>query len=113
MQKPISTPDSFRNLVSDHNPSLLQKRKRQPEDDEVKIQSKRALKKKRLQESRKVMTIDGNLDLTEGIDTAIGQMDNRLLVDWVAQKTKRFAPDMSVVELEDLYLPGTTIRKYL
>lgn len=44
------------------------------------------------------------------INTAIGEMDNRLLADYVAQCTKRFGEDLSLVELEDMHVPGKTDR---
>ncbi|KAL8985561.1 MAG: hypothetical protein Q9205_000763 [Flavoplaca limonia] len=44
-----------------------------------------------------------------GINTAISKMDTRLLADYVAQRTKRFGDDLSVVELEDLYIPEIAI----
>ncbi len=49
---------------------------------------------------------DDDLDVERGINRAIARMDNRLTADHVAQRTKRFESDMSLVELEDLYLPG-------
>jgi hypothetical protein len=33
-------------------------------------------------------------------------MDGRLLADYVAQRTKRFGGDLSLVELEDRHIPG-------
>lgn len=33
-------------------------------------------------------------------------MDSQLLADFVAQKTKRQLPNLSLVELEDLHIPG-------
>lgn len=42
------------------------------------------------------------------INTAVGQMDTRLLADYIARCTKRFGDDLSVVELEDLHVPGKT-----
>ncbi|KAI4227151.1 MAG: hypothetical protein L6R36_002648 [Xanthoria steineri] len=43
------------------------------------------------------------------INTAIGEMDNRLLADYVAQCTKRFGEDLSLVELEDMHVPESAI----
>lgn len=47
------------------------------------------------------------------INTAIGKMDNHLLADYVAQRTKRFGEDLSLVELEDMHVPGKTERECL
>lgn len=52
-------------------------------------------------------------DTDSNINTAIGKMDNRLLADYVAQRTKRFGEDLSLVELEDMHVPGKTERVYL
>lgn len=49
---------------------------------------------------------DADLDVELGINHAIGRMDSRLIADYVAQKTKRFGSDLSVVELEDVHIPG-------
>ena len=49
---------------------------------------------------------DNNLDLDLGLNLAIAKLDNRLLADYVAKQTKRFFPNLSLVELEDRYIPG-------
>lgn len=50
---------------------------------------------------------DADVDLENGVNNALGRMDNRLLADYVAQKTKRFESSLSLVELEDKHIPGT------
>ncbi|KAL8862296.1 MAG: hypothetical protein Q9178_001305 [Gyalolechia marmorata] len=45
----------------------------------------------------------------EDINPDIGMMDNRLLADYVAQRTKRFGEDLSLVELEDMHIPESAI----
>ena len=50
---------------------------------------------------------DGSLDLVPGINQAIARSNSALLADFVAQRTKRFASDLSLVELEDQHIPGT------
>jgi protein CMS1 len=49
---------------------------------------------------------DQDLDTENGINVAVSHMDGRLLADYVAQRTKRFQPELSLVELEDRYIPG-------
>ncbi len=49
---------------------------------------------------------DDNLDLDQGLNLAIAKLDNRLLADYIAKRTKRFFPDLSLVELEDRYVSG-------
>ncbi|KAL8854885.1 MAG: hypothetical protein Q9221_000391 [Calogaya cf. arnoldii] len=48
-------------------------------------------------------------DTDSEINTAISKMDNRLLADYVAQRTKRFGEDLSLVELEDMHVPESAI----
>ncbi|KAL8784564.1 MAG: hypothetical protein Q9213_003912 [Squamulea squamosa] len=43
------------------------------------------------------------------INPAICRMDNRLLADYVAQRTKRFGDHLSLVELEDMHIPESAI----
>ena len=87
------------------------KRKLDFKVDEGEIKSKRSIKKRRSRKGKGLADDDEILDLERGINTAIGQMDSRLLADWVAQQVKRFAPDLSMVELEDQYLPGMNVLK--
>ena len=47
-----------------------------------------------------------HIDVVNGINMAIGGMDSQLLADYFAQSTKRFNSELSLVELEDRYLPG-------
>ena len=49
---------------------------------------------------------DHNLDLDKGLNVVIAKLDNRLLADYVAKRTKRFFPDLSLFELEDKYVSG-------
>lgn len=50
---------------------------------------------------------DIDLNLGQGLNLTIAKLDNSLLADYVAQRTKRSCPDLSLVELEDRYIPGT------
>ena len=49
---------------------------------------------------------DNDLDLDRGLNLAIAKLDSPLLADYVAQKNKRFVPDLSPVELEGKYISG-------
>ncbi|KAK8185317.1 U3-containing 90S pre-ribosomal complex subunit-domain containing protein [Phyllosticta capitalensis] len=53
---------------------------------------------------------DEDLDEAKGLNRSIGRMDSRLLADYMAQRTRRFEPDLSMVELEDRYVPEKAIR---
>ncbi|KAL8794784.1 MAG: hypothetical protein Q9195_002738 [Heterodermia aff. obscurata] len=88
------------------NLPLSIKRKQSEETDEDRKLSKRAIKKRRSEKTNPSVGEVGILDNERGINSAIGKMDRQLIADWVAQRIRRFAPDMSVVELEDQYLPG-------
>lgn len=49
---------------------------------------------------------EADLDVEAGLNKAFERMDSQLLADHVAQKTTRFATDLSSVELADLYISG-------
>jgi protein CMS1 len=84
------------------SPSIENSGKRKREDKAV---DKKAKKQKRTKKPKDINEDD--LDATLGVNLGIGRMDGQLLVDYVAQRTKRSKPKLSTVELEDLYLPGT------
>ena len=92
--------------VSRANLPLSTKRKQGFENGDDQQISKRAIKKQR---SEKIDPSAGEvevLDLEQGINSAIGKMNSQLIADWVAQRIRRFASDLTMVELEDQYLPG-------
>lgn len=68
----------------------------------------------RLTRKKKVKRIgegeDETLNLEQAINTSIGKYDNRLLADFVAQRTKRFNPGLTLLELEDIHLPEQAFR---
>lgn len=81
-------------------PMPATKRKREDELQE----SKRAAKRKK---SKKLGNVDDQaLDVEIGVNHAIARMDSGLMADHVAQRTKRFRTEMSLVEAEDLHVPG-------
>ena len=47
-----------------------------------------------------------DLDLVQGLNLTIAKLDNRLLADYVAKKTKWFSPNLSLLELEDMCISG-------
>lgn len=49
---------------------------------------------------------EADLDVEAGLNRAFERMDSQLLADHIAQKTTRFATDLSSVELSDLYISG-------
>lgn len=78
------------------------KRKR---NDEAQLESKRAKKKRKNGKAPKDVD-DSTLDMELSVNHAIGQMNNSLLADHIAQRTRRFRSELSAVELEDLHIPG-------
>jgi protein CMS1 len=48
---------------------------------------------------------EDELDEELGVNLAIAQMDGNLMVNYVARRTKKFEPNLSTVELDELYLP--------
>ncbi|KAF2103958.1 hypothetical protein NA57DRAFT_70170 [Rhizodiscina lignyota] len=85
-------------------PQSLKRKREEPLEEPKK-------KKKRQKKSKKPKDIDDDhLDEKLGINRAIANMDGRLLADLVAQRTKRFEPSLSLVELEDKYIPEKAIQ---
>lgn len=77
------------------------KRKR---DADGKEESKRAAKRKKAKKPKDIE--DDALDVEKGVNQAIAHMDAQLMADHIAQRTKRFHSDLSLMELEDLHVPG-------
>lgn len=71
----------------------------------------RATKRKKVKEGK--AEDDREIDLEAGVNLAIGKMDAPLLADYVAQRTKRFGGDLSVVELGDKHIPGMNCPRYI
>jgi protein CMS1 len=90
-------------ISSSDNEHSSKKRKRSDED--AAAEKKAARKKKRTLKKPKDID-DEHLDDKLGVNHAIAHMDSRLFVDHLAQRVKRFRPELSVVELEDMYIPG-------
>ncbi len=100
---PVSTRSPAANFSTSSSPSRIIKRKRDNHDGQESTVAKPAKRKK----AKKAKQDDNeNLDLEIGVNLAIGKLDSRLLADYVARRTKRFFPNLSLVELEDLHIPG-------
>lgn len=72
--------------------------------DEAKVSLATKRKAKKAKRARPAQ--DTDVDIENGINNALGRMDNRLLADYVAQKTKRFESNLSLIELGDKHIPG-------
>lgn len=85
------------------------KRKRENDNDnDAPTESKRAAKRKKAKKPKDVQ--DDALDEEKGVNHAIAHMDSSLMADHIAQRTKRFKPDLSLVEAEDLHVPCKHMR---
>ncbi|KAL8972507.1 MAG: hypothetical protein Q9183_000518 [Haloplaca sp. 2 TL-2023] len=81
------------------------KRKREKQEDDAAKSMKHARSS-----NQRISEITGShLKAAPSIDDAIGKMDNRLLADYVAQRSKRFGQHLSLVELEDMHIPEAAI----
>jgi len=78
-------------------PTKANKRKRDAD-------GKKSAKRRKLKKPKDVE--DDALDAELGVNHAIGHMDNSLMADHIAQRTRRFRPKLSVVEVEDFHIPG-------
>lgn len=78
-------------------PQTSNKRKRDTE-------GKKSAKRRKLKKPKDVD--DEALDVELGVNHAIAHMDSRLMADHMAQRTRRFQPDLSLVEVEERYIPG-------
>ena len=47
-----------------------------------------------------------DLDLVHGLNLTIAKLDSRLLADYIAKRTKWFSPNLSLKELEEMYISG-------
>ncbi|KAI5249501.1 hypothetical protein E4T43_00920 [Aureobasidium subglaciale] len=90
------------------------KRKREDGDeDEAPATQTKAAKRKKAKNAKKAKQPkdieEDALDLELGVNHAIAHMDSQLLADHVAQRTKRFHTELSVMELEDMHIPSHAI----
>ena len=76
---------------------ISNKRKRDAE-------GKKSAKRRKLKKPKDVD--DEALDVELGVNHAIAHMDSRLMADHVAQRVRRFQPELSLVEVEERYIPG-------
>ncbi|KAF1992301.1 hypothetical protein K402DRAFT_344489 [Aulographum hederae CBS 113979] len=70
---------------------------------------KRLQQKKRRTKKKPDDVNDEDLDRSAGVNDAIKFMDSALLADHIARRTKRYQPEASLVELEDLHVPANAV----
>lgn len=85
---------------------ISKKRKR---GTKVQVAPKEGAKKAKSKKAKR--DEDDGLDLEAGINTAFANMDNQLVSDYIAQKTRKFESDLSSIELEDKYISGLSLPK--
>jgi protein CMS1 len=84
-------------------PSSKKRKHDAPSKEDKKSSKRRKLKKQKDVE-------DEALDVDLGVNHAIAHMDSRLMADHIAQRTKRFRPELSLVEVEDVHISGLCYR---
>ncbi|KAK3700343.1 Protein cms1 [Vermiconidia calcicola] len=72
-----------------------------------KPEEKSTAKRRKLKKPKDVD--DEALDVELGVNHAIAHMGSQLMADHVAQRTKRYQPELSLVEAEDYYIPEKAI----
>lgn len=78
------------------------KKRHASEDSSHANQGKRNAKRLKTQKSVPLSSSNH----AENFNPAVAGLSSQLLADHVAQSTKRFAPNLSAVELQDRYIPG-------
>jgi protein CMS1 len=106
--------------MSDLQEPLLERLSFTPEQQEAGPTNKHSIKRKRDRDeghppkkaakktkgNKAKNTKDDDLDVESRINNAFSHMDNQLLADYMAQRTRKYESDLSTIELEDKYLPG-------
>ena len=90
--------EGFSDSASPPPPSKKRKQESSANED------KKSSRRRKLKKPKDVE--DEALDVDLGVNHAIAHMDSRLMADHIAQRTKRFRPELSLVELEELHIPG-------
>jgi len=68
---------------------------------------KKAAKKTKSKKAK--LTAEDELDIEAGLNNAFSHMDNQLLADYMAKRTRKFESDLSSIELEDKFIPGMNV----
>ncbi|POS85812.1 hypothetical protein EPUL_001062 [Erysiphe pulchra] len=59
--------------------------------------------------NRKNFENEAKINVETGLNNAFAEMDSQLLADYVAQRTRNYESDLSVIELEDKYISASSI----
>jgi len=60
-------------------------------------------------QKRRKITEEDNYDDELGINLSVGEMSSQLLVDYLAQRSKKFKPKLTMAEMADQYIPQEAI----
>jgi protein CMS1 len=100
-------------LIEEEFDITTSSRKRKAEaEPEASKESKKAAKKLKWKEKKKqkVKAIDeDDLDQELGVNHSFERMDGQLLADYINARTRLYGKELSSVELEDKFIPGTFI----
>lgn len=88
------------------SPAPISKRKRDGGNSYV--EAKRAPGRKKFKKTG--VDQDESKHQNQGLIPGMAKLDSHLLADYVAQRSKRFAADASLIELVDMRIPGTHIH---
>ena len=91
-------------ISSEPKPEAVSKVKKRQASEDSNHADQRKRNAKRLK-TRKSVQLDSS-NRAENFNPAIAGLSSQLLADHVAQRIKRFAPELSAVELQDRYIPG-------
>lgn len=97
-------------IEAEFDPTANSKKRKAEAETEDGIDSKKEKKKaKRKQKKQaKAKNIDeDDLDQELGVNHAFERMDGQLVADYVNARTRLYGKDLSSVELEDKFIPGT------
>ena len=112
----LSPPAKLRQSVISNRlirpPRTAKRKRKHVEDHSLETVLINTAKRKRSKKSKRRNSDENDsLDIDRGLNLAIAKLDKRLSADYIAKRTKRFFPDLSLVELEDRYIPGNLPRR--
>ncbi|KAL3420195.1 hypothetical protein PVAG01_08694 [Phlyctema vagabunda] len=114
LQEPLIERLSSSPETEEISDSLSSSKKRKREADaEIgpKKSAKQGAAKPKSKKAKRAKAVEEDeLDIEAGINNAFSHMDSQLLADYVAQRTRKYESDLSSVELEDKYIPASSIQ---
>ena len=87
----------------------LKKRKRNEDDATSRRRNAKQAKRTAIAADAGLIQDENDIDEQKQVNQAVSRMNGSLFADFMARSVKRFQPELSLVELEDLRVP----RKYI